>query len=113
MSLRSEPTITPEHPDPVSRNQPDSEDVNDPRQSSREGMPGNYPISSQDSTSSGGYGAQSDSLWSREAQRGTDMPLKADDVDKSKTGLLTQATDGTRLDNELQDAMQGKDTKLS
>jgi len=101
-------------------------------------MEGNYPTSAKDceslpvllaratdlanrfinppipATSSGGYGAHSSSAWYREAQKGTDMPLKPDDVNSAnKTGLIEQSTDGTRLDNKLQDAKQGRDTNLA
>lgn len=137
MSLRSDPKVTPESPDreflaictaqataytcsaAVTRNQPNPEEINSGKSTGTEAMPGNYPRSPKDSefniscqltltyqpvaTSSGGYSAPPESVWSNRSQRGTEEPVH------SEAGLIQQATDGTRLDNELQDAKQGRD----
>ena len=66
-------------------------------------------------TSSGGYSAQPDELWSNKAQRGIDMPTTPDefneqgDIDVPDNGLIDQSMDGTSLKNELQYAKQGRD----
>ena len=57
-------------------------------------------------TSSGGYGAPPEQVWSAKAQRGVheDSPSKEHD-----SGLIDQTTNGTDLQDELQDAEQGED----
>ena len=54
-------------------------------------------------TSSGGYGAPPEQVWSAKAQRGVheDSPSKEHD-----SGLIDQTTNGTDLQDELQDAEQ-------
>ncbi|KAF8956859.1 hypothetical protein BDZ97DRAFT_1849060 [Flammula alnicola] len=92
------------------------ERINTDERTGTENMPGNYPLT-EDSTTSGGYGATPDKIWSNKAQRGTDMPLRtsadsnaaAKAGSESDTGLIDQAVDGTDLRNELQDAKQGTD----
>ncbi|KAF9486109.1 hypothetical protein BDN70DRAFT_916357 [Pholiota conissans] len=113
MSLRSDPTTKPDRPDPVTRNQPEMEKINTNERTGTEHMPGNYPLSRNDTTSSGGYGSQPDQLWSNKAQRGIDMPTTPDELNEQEdmpdNGLIDQTADGTNLKNELQDAKQGRD----
>ncbi|KAF5340620.1 hypothetical protein D9611_007367 [Ephemerocybe angulata] len=87
-------------------------------------MPGEY-----DSTSSGGYGS-AENVWSQKAQRGfdnTQQPLAGEDAKErerfkegevglgrdgrqgadgrgNETGLVDQATDGTELKGQMEDA---------
>jgi len=94
-------------------------------------MPGNYPTSTDDckvhiffsltaadstiATSSGGYGATHDKIWSNRSQRGVDMPLGTQERGSeppgtgNDMGLAGQSVDGTNLKNEKQDATQGWD----
>lgn len=62
-------------------------------------------------TSSGGYGASPEQVWSAKAQRGVHVPAGNGDPSstESDSSLIDQATDGTNLKDELQDAEQGRD----
>ncbi|KAI0701229.1 hypothetical protein BC835DRAFT_270954 [Cytidiella melzeri] len=58
----------------------------------------NYPTSA---TASGGYGAAPERTWSTQAQRGGS--------DANSNGLIDQSTTGGRIENAIQDAVQGTD----
>ncbi len=65
-----------------------------------------------EATSSGGYGAPPEEVWSAKAQRGVHPSVVSGDSPSSKkndAGLIDQATNGTDLKDELEDAEQGED----
>ncbi|KJA25132.1 hypothetical protein HYPSUDRAFT_38092 [Hypholoma sublateritium FD-334 SS-4] len=85
--------------------------INTDERTGTENMPGNFPLDDDDSTSSGGYGASPEQVWSAKAQRGVHLPAGNGypSSKESDSGLIDQATDGTNLKEELQDAEQGRD----
>ncbi|PPQ87337.1 hypothetical protein CVT25_002087 [Psilocybe cyanescens] len=116
MTFKSDPTINPTKPDPVTRNQPDSDNTSTEGVSGEQNIPGSYPSSPKDTTSSGGYSATPENTWSDKSQRGTNFPLGTESnsanvtgESSNDTGLIDQSTSGTDLVPEIQDAKQGRD----